>query len=319
MKQIISRRRRRKERSSKGSKRKLIIFSFVLFFAAIMLFDNSFSRYVKMAIKNYLFASGNFYFNCDKLTASGGLYQLDNWDGVGNFSITFNLNNYKNSYIATTSDIDYVIQYSCSSNLNCSISKNSGRIRAAELTDYFTINLAPNVVLTEGDYVELNVTVTSTSPYEKQLSGRFVLNVSIPGLSYSIEDVRNQPYFNFNITNTLEYYQVITAFGSYSVGDLLSYDEYMALTPTQRENLTSALIRLDFNPNVVLLDLTSEVYVDAITYTTTTINGYQYINSITFGMDSVSSQSVRFYKVDATQNYTYPFVTQTPIVTFNVL
>ncbi len=319
MNQIIKKLKRRLPRKNKGTTRKFIFSLLILLFGVTMLFDNSLSRYIKLSIKNYLFSSRNFYFNCDKLSDNNGLYQLNNWDGVGSFDITFNLNNYKNDYIASTSDIKYNVNYSCSSNLNCSISKTSGEIKAEDLTDYFVITLTPNVTLDEGDSVELNVTVTSTEPYVKELSGRFVLNVSIPGLGYEIDDKANQPYFNFKITNTLEYYQVLTAFGNYQVGDLVSRSEYDELSSSEKANLTSALIRLDFDPHVVLLDQTSRIYVDAINYTTETIGSYQYINSITFGMDIVSSESIRFYKVDATENYTYPFTNNSSIVTFNVL
>ena len=32
-----------------------------------------------------------------------------------------------------------------------------------------------------------------------------------------------------------------------------------------------------------------------------------------------TTESIRFYKVDATENYTYPFTNNSSIVTFNVL
>ena len=192
MNQIIKKLKRRLPRKNKGTTRKFIFSLVILLFGVTMLFDNSLSRYIKLSIKNYLFSSRNFYFNCDKLSDNNGLYQLNNWDGVGSFDITFNLNNYKNDYIASTSDIKYNVTYSCSSNLNCTISKTSGEIKTEDLTDYFVITLTPNVTLNEGDSVELNVLVTSTEPYVKELSGRFVLNVSIPGLGYEIDDKVNQ-------------------------------------------------------------------------------------------------------------------------------
>ena len=44
-----------------------------------------------------------------------------------------------------------------------------------------------------------------------------------------------------------------------------------------------------------------------------------YIKSITFNVDAISSKSVRFYKVDETQNYSYPGVTIEPIVQVEII
>ena len=42
---------------------------------------------------------------------------------------------------------------------------------------------------------------------------------------------------------------------------------------------------------------------------------YNYINQISFKMEAISSTKVRFYKIDATKDYTYPIKNPTSIIT----
>ena len=77
--------------------------------------------------------------------------------------------------------------------------------------------------------------------------------------------------------------------------------------------------RLTFNPNVILVDVTSDFYDNAYSYTTQMIDGKAFVNGITFGVDRVSSISIRFYKVNTANNYTYPYANATPVINFFVL
>ncbi len=295
---------------------------FIIFFIVItliLLLKPSFARYVYNGLKNYYYESKSFYFNCDKLSLDTAIFQLDNWDGVNTFPVTFNMDSIKNNLIASDIDIEYDIVFSCSSNANCVSNKNSGLISKETNKDFFTINITPNTVLNEGDNITLTVRATSRSPYIKELRGEVRLNVGVPGITYEISDKANRPYLDFKITNTLDFYKVVTAFGSYEAGHVISQTVYNSLSQSDKEKCTSALIRLEFNPNIILVDVTSEFYENAYSYTTQTINGKQYINSITFGMDPISSTSIRFYKANPAMNYTYPYVNPSSIITFNAL
>lgn len=285
----------------------------------LLFFGTSLSRFIYNGVKNYYFESQNFYFNCDKLAENEAIFQLDNWDGVTSFEITFNMNSFKNNLVSAKSNIEYDIEYECSSKATCTISKESGLIPTTTHEDYFTITVVPNQTLVEGDSIVVNTSVTSTSPYVKTLTGKVTLNVGIPGISYEISDKVNQPYLNFSITNTFDYYQVVTAFDSYAVGDTIESSVYSSLSSENKEKCTSIIIRLDFDPRVILIDMTSEFYDNAYEYTTTMIDGKEYINSVKFGMDAVSSMNIRFYKVEASNNYTYPYVNPTSVIGFNVL
>ena len=60
--------------------------------------------------------------------------------------------------------------------------------------------------------------------------------------------------------------------------------------------------------------MTSEAYQEAVNITTQVINGYNYVNSISFKIDALSSKMIKFYKIDTTQNYTYPIVNNSSII-----
>lgn len=305
----------KKSRKRKINHKNIIIISsfLILFFLTI-----TYGRYIYRGIRNYYLSTKNFYFNSDKLTEDMSYYQLDNWSGVEPVTITINMDSKKNNIVASTDNIEYSIDFTCSSNVTCVSSKNSGLIMNGNNTDSFTITMTPNVSLHGGDSVWLEVETSATEPYTKSLSGKFTINVGDIGLSYEIVDSIGSPYLDFNITNTLDYYKVLESFESYSAGDRIEISEYLALSEENRKHCTAALITLTFDPNLFRLDMTNEAYLQAKSTTTRLLSdGYDYLNSVTFGTDALSSTSIRFYKLNTNNNYTYPFVTDTPVISFS--
>ncbi len=301
----------------KKFKFKKSIFIFVAVGLVLIILGSTYGRYIYLELKEYYLSTKNFYFNSDKLTLDRAIYQVENWSGVDSYNISINLNSYKNNLEVCDSDITYELSYFCSTNVSCHLSKNSGTIYTATNTDNIIATLTPITSLSEGDTAFIEVTAQSTSPYRKTIKARFILNVATVGLSYEIEDKVNRPYLNFNITNTLDYYTIVTPFGSYNAGDKIDMTTYSGLSPENKNKCKSALITLVFDPNVVVLDMTSEYYLNATNYTTTTINGSEYINSVTFNVEAISSAQVKFYKIDATQNYTYPITNNSSIISFS--
>ncbi len=331
-----------------------IVFGFIVLSTFII--KPSYARYIYNGIKDYYYESQGFYFNCDKLSVNGAVFQLDNWDGVNTFPVNYTLNSIKNDLIAAPDDIEYEVEeFKCTSNYyvvtsafgsyspgdripesnynglsdankqrcrptaNCTITKEDGTIGSNTHTDSFSVNITPIDTLVQGDYVMLSVKVKSTSPYEKELTGTVRLNVGVPGISYEIVDKGGQPYLDFKITNTLNYYRVAIPFGSYTQGAPIDEAVYNTLSAADKAKCTSALIRLTFNPNIILVDVTSDFYDNAYSYTTQMIDGKAFINGITFGVDRVSSISIRFYKKNNYNNYTNPFNNNSPIINFQVL
>lgn len=276
-------------------------------------------RYAYNEIKSYFVRTNKFYFNCDKLSASGSNIEMTNWSGVGQYTVEFNMNNYSNRLLRSEENIEYDITYQCSSNVICSIvnNKTNGTITTATNSDSFTIviTVPTDVVLHDKDKVELYVETNATSPYRKKLYGNIRLVVGHYGLSYEIEDSVNSPYLSIKNTNTLDYYVVKTAFNNYNAGAQIDMETYQALSASEKQNCASAIITLRFDPNVILLDMTSEFYQNAFDIETVQINNYEYIKAFSFKIDAMSSSNIKFYKKTVSNNYSYPNENANSIIT----
>lgn len=260
-------------------------------------------RYVYHKVLDFYFRTQNFYFESDKLTADGAYYSLDYWNGVDPYQIVINVNSFKNSALKSNSDIEYEVSLNCSDTIICSSTKEKGTIYHDSNTDYFIVTLTPNQTFKDGDSVVAEIVAKSTSPYQKQLSAQFKLVVGTYGLSHEITDKANDVYLEVKITNTLLSYKVKEAFGSYQVGDQLSISEYNALSDTDKKKCVSASITLEFDPNVVYVNNNSTTFLQAYQIKTEKINGYDYVNQFTFDMEASSSSVVKFYKKDASKDY----------------
>ena len=276
----------------------------------------TFSRYITENIRNYIMEANHFFFNSDKLVSGGVTYGINNWGGAGNIEIQFELNNHKNNILTSDTDIEYTLDITCDNGLICSLSSDSGVIQVAEKTDDFTLTLTPTRPFNDNESVTVTVSATSSTPYVKTLSATFVVTVGRRGIDYEITDSEGSPYLIFSITNALDTYKVITAFGDYSVNDLITTNDYLALSDENKAKCASAVITLSFDPSVIILDTTSEIMSSA-TYQTTNYNGVDYISNITFPMDVMMSKEIRFYKRDSSRNWTYPIVNNTSVVTFS--
>lgn len=268
-------------------------------------FGSVLGRYVTNSFNNYYLRTKEFYFNSDKLQDNSANYQIDNWSGVDDYTITINMNSRDNNLLFTTYDIDYEISYTCSNNIICQLSKQKGTIDSSSYTDFFTITITPNSVFNTNDRVWVEVTAKSTTAYEKTLKAMFTLVVGQEKLSYHIQDKENSPYLNLEVTNTISYYQVEEAFLNYNVGDKMTIEQYLALDEAQKQKCYSAIVILEFDPTKVLLDMTNEEYIKSFDIQTQSINGSNYIKGFKFKIDAISSANVKFYKVDINKDYTY--------------
>lgn len=265
-----------------------------------------FGRYLTSNVSNFFVRSKEFYFFSDKLSEDNSVYQVDNWSGVDDYTITINMNSRLNNIESATYDIGYDISYTCSDNAICQLSKTQGIIKADTNSDFFNLTITPNTQLKDGDKVVVDVVVNSTAPYKKTLKGRFTFVVGKEELTYQITDKSQDPYMLLSITNTLTYYTIKEAFDSFHVGDRIDIDTYLSLSEDKKAKCYSAEVKIEFNPREVLFDVTNSVYSDATNVTTTNIDGKTYINGFTIKIDAISSREIRFYKVDVNKDYTYP-------------
>lgn len=298
-------------------KKKYLIYLIIILILLVPI-GITFSKYLKQIISNYIFEANNFYFNSDKLKYGGKEYHINNWSGVDPFVIQFDLNNMKNNILSSTSDIAYNLSVTCDTDTTCSLNSTSGTIMTTEKIDNLVLTITPSRTFLVNEEIEITVTANSLSPYQKTLRATFVIKVGTQGISYEIDDEVDSPYLNFGITNARSSYVVDTAFGTYSVGDEITSAVYTALSAENKAKCSSATITLAFDPAVVVLDTTSNITTNS-TKLYTTVNNVSYISSITFKINALSSTSIRFYKKNASNDYTYPFVNQTSIISFTAV
>ncbi len=290
-------------------KRKQILILSILAICCVSL-TITLGKYVIEKVNDFYLRTKEFYFYSDKLKEDGAIYEINNWSGVDSYTITINMNSMENNLLVASYDISYDIEYECSSNAICQLSKTRGIIDAETNNDTFNVRITPNTQLTTGDVVWVKVTAIADAEYEKTITAEFSLVVGIEDLTYTIDDSSGSPYLEIDITNTLSYYTVRTAFGSYSVGDTIPGETYLTLSDAEKDNCYSALVTIEFDTDKLVIDTAGKEYQEAIEVLTQTAtdsytnNTYKVINSITLAMEAVSSTTVRLYKTDISADYT---------------
>lgn len=280
-----------------------------------------FGRYIRNIVNNYILETKAFYFNSSVLGVNGKNYSIVNWDGVNSYPLTIDVNNRKNSLRHTSVDITYNISYNCPATVQCSLSKTSGIIYTDTEVDSYILTVTPLQNFYEGDTVTVTTTVESTFPYRKIMSATYTIGVEKSNFSYNITDAVNDKYLLLNLVNSISYYEVSERFGDYDVGDQVSLDEYALLTQAEKDKCFSAIVTVQYNPQVLLVDMTDSLYLRHLNtnYQETTLNGYQYVSRFSFKVNAASSNSIIFYKNDITQNYTYPLGGNNSIITVSVV
>jgi hypothetical protein len=144
------------------------------------------------------------------------------------------------------------------------------------------LTISPTGTLPVGALVYIEVEAKANTPYAKTLTGRFEFEVGKEEITFEISDEPGAPYMMVNVTNTI------------SAG--------------------TSLIAFNFDPSQILLDLTNSNYLNKVSSNTTRIGGYDYINNLSFNINSESSTSVRFYK----QNVNADYSTISPTINTNL-
>ena len=209
----------------------------------------------------------------------------------------------KNNSLKSSTDIDYLVNYNCPSNVTCNVTKTKGTIYKSSNNDIFYLTIIPKETFKDGESVSVDLSALSTSPYKKSLSATFKLVVGKYGLSHEISDSSNNIYLEVKVTNTIESYTIKKAFSTYKVGDSISMDVYNSLTKEEKANCVSASITISFDPNVVYINNNSTTFLNGYDIKTTKINNYDYVNKFTFNMDANTSSVVKLYKKDKTKDY----------------
>ncbi len=273
----------------------ILIILLIMGIGLISVFGFSYAKYVSNSIVDYYLKSKGFYFSSDYL-GSNNVQNVNNlWEGD---SVHFNIKNNLNDIVITDYDIDYTVTcevsgeeatyttcglngtqditqtgtlssfQTCVNNTEDQVDVSSFNKTTCELNGYTWENQIANkdlyfdVILTDENYsitdLTVNITVSSTNPYQKTLSGAFVLHKKI-----SEEDKLTMTYNNYD-----NYDRLVVA-NSYSV---------------------NKCIKITWDSSKLLIDAN---YNDFSAYEVDIDN---YLKAITFNIDSKSSVNYVFYK-----------------------
>ena len=124
-----------------------------------------------------------------------------------------------------------------------------------------------------------------------------------------------------SMLNSVTYYEVEEAFGSFKVGDNVSLEEYDALTDDEKAKCFSAKVTLTFDPNIIFLDMTASAYLHRMdnSQKLVKIDNFDYVSSFSFKMEATSNVKIIFYKKNRKNNFLYPIGNDESIVTVDVV
>lgn len=263
----------------------IIIFLFTLALMVVY-FGTTYAKYVYKEAHNYYLQSKGFYFTSDYLDVNTKQTVNNYWDGS---SVYFNIKNNINESIVTDYDIKYKVKCTTNNaNATCNLNgsgKNEidGVLKLNAVcenntsdgvdTSTFTYEECSsngytwnNKVVSEEMYfdivgddisrVNVNLEISSISPYKKTLVGKFILNKVKTTTDIDIK--------------------------------YKDYSEYGILNLRNNSNTTRCVV-VSFDPNNLLVN----EYNTAKSYTK---NSDNYIDSLTISINSSSSANYKFYK-----------------------
>ncbi len=244
------------------------------------------AKYIYKNNYNAYFNSREFYFNSNILTVDHKKYNIDNWDGT-NYSLSIDINNMLNQAAWTSYNIDYDVNVTCPDTITCNLTTPTSDILTYNESKYdqnnIQLEISPNITFQKGDEVEVTVTATSRTKYQKTLSATFILTVTTYGINYNITDSENSYFLTFNISNTTSVAKNIN----------LSFD--------------NSKIRID-NTNTVILKTSAQDIIK---------DNNDHIKGLNLKINPAEEIVIQFFKEDITKNYTYPLETNTSIITVN--
>ena len=132
--------------------------------------------------------------------------------------------------------------------------------------------------------ITIRIKASTQEPYRKEISCEISLRIQqVLANSYEIEDVANRNYLVLKMVNTHD---------------------------------TGGNVSLEFDPNVVRIDLNDEAYLNRVEGSEET-NSDGYVQKFVFTMEKEAAKNIKFYKVDMSQDYTYPSGNTDSVITVN--
>ena len=268
-----------KKRKINKFKIAILVVILIIFFMTI----SGYGRFVYNNITDRYFASKKFYFTSNLLTPNCNKYNFDNWDGDGIYQIDIEICSQNNDLEKYDEDLEYklLIDYD-DSDIVCSLDYNEFKESTGGYTldvyenlkipvetnsNKFEIYVKPTIdpetgetkKLKLGESYDIKVTAYTTEPYKKTISA--ILTLKINEVSYNIKDGVNWPFVILTVRNS---YDLVTD------------------------------LRIEFDENVVRLDMNDSVYLENTDRVEIDENGV--VTAITFEMQKETSRKIKFYK-----------------------
>lgn len=94
---------------TKNKKINKLKISIVIFLIVLTIAITVFGRYIYNNIREAYLTSKAFYFTSDLLTVNNATYQYENWGGVDEYEINFDLYSYANTLLRLDYDLEYAL------------------------------------------------------------------------------------------------------------------------------------------------------------------------------------------------------------------
>ena len=282
-------------------KRYKLILIVVLIGFCLGLFLTTLARYSSSNVWNYYLESQGFYFSSDNL--SNNQVNVDTfWDGS---SVHFNLKNFSNNNLITDKDITY--QVSCEvidSDETCTLngtdrssvtgvlSKSSRCVNDIDQIDVSSMNKTECEV---AGYTWENISVTNDLYFDVE-SDEEITDVSVLITVNSTSPFRKTMTGVFNLNKT----EAVTGNIDYNVNHYDSFDELIISNSYD----TGKCVSVRFNSSKRVVDVTNDMNILAT-------DDNDYVNSFSFGVDSMSNEKFIFYSKDGLSNFSDIVVTET--------
>lgn len=279
----------------KKSRKIKVIIILVLILTLILTYGVSFAKYAYNNVLNYYYKSKDFYFSSNSLDLEEVSNVNNAWDGN---NVYFDIKNYLNDSLITDYDISYKVECSTNnSNYKCNINDNESTYNGVLSSSKACFDEDNNIIAdinniddctnngynwfdnktvsklyfnvssldnTLVDDVEVSIKVTSTSPYKKVLKGKFVLSKQ--------SNINNDITLNCN-----------------------NYDEKVEVIVSNLLD-SKKTYTLEFDSNKLKIDLNDNIKEESK-------DSDDFINKVTFNLDTNKNIKIIFYKTDISKNY----------------
>ena len=271
-----------KEKNKSKKYRKILFL--ILFLVIIAISMTTFGRYVFNSFREMYLSSHKFYFTSNVL---GENKSYSNWGGTESYMVSFELYSYDNELRKMETDLPCQITATVKTgSATCYVVPENDALNKTT----HTATLNETILLSENNKKKVRVYIVPNSPVANNGT------VSVEISAKTTEPFEKELKSTITLTSTDQ--------SDYKIKDKV-FDDYarVILSNSKQEDVT---ITLEFNPSEVQIDSNDEIFsATDTTYTTTTVSGVTYMNTVKFKLSKEKAKDIKFYKVDKRENYTY--------------